>query len=208
MIGPSIMKNIGPELKTTIYNLNGSDLFSLVATASLLTGVDQGPAINQRIGNMINCKRIRIRMNTNATSIGGSGTTKFEFDFCRVVLATISRADTQPLSTFYYVGQGSWQLPQVSGSYRFRVIKEWFFDIWSHLDADVEGENKRQQVYLIDEDIPINIISTFRGTGGTWGDTEEWPIFLWCIGAKSNGGLGNPKMLIPVGQIALDYYDS
>jgi len=107
MIGPSIMKNIGPELKTTIYSLNGTDLFSLTATGSLLTDVDQGPAINQRIGNMINCKRIRIRMNTNATSVGGSGTTKFEFDFCRVVLLYASRVDSQPISTFFYVGQGA-----------------------------------------------------------------------------------------------------
>jgi len=202
-MGPSLLKDIGPELKHYRYQIL-TEVFYVNPGGHQIFGVHQGTDDDQRIGNLVNLKQIRIRMKITSESIGGGGTTAFINDICRVSLICARREPGVPIqAASVYESSGPNKFIRL-GNANYWSIKEWYFAIYDCFNTLTSSGNKNS--YLIDEDIPMNLICSWQGSSGT--DPYENSLYIFTMGSKTSGTFGEPLALIPAGDIIMDYYDT
>lgn len=195
-------------MKHYIVNIAGLPFYQDKTWAKLVS-IAQGTAVDERIGNHINVRCIRIRCNTNSQSVGGLGGIPFERDLVKVSLICEKKYRLGSGWTSYYTDVYPFALPREECKGQFFEIKDWMFDIYRATDGGVapncNHSSKNRCSYLIDEDIPVNIFVGYNGA--TTLDMYDNVISLGLIASNAFANVISPQALIPAGQICIDYYD-
>lgn len=169
---------------TSAVAVSASGYITTASSAHVLNQVPQDATSTGRIGRRITMKSIHLKGSVIGPTAAGQNSGPVRM--CLVYIPVMDRTvTTMPPQNVIWTSQDARQLRVLNNAHRFRIIRQWSYNVAGDSDAPTTGLEVHQFDLMVK--LGLDTVWTQANTSGTFDAMEEGALCLYVQGYNTAG---------------------